>query len=274
VRIRAEGANVAVASTDPVIGSESALAAVADAKGWVAVDIQPFDFNVTLAVTASSTSDKTGEWMGALPVVPGAMRATLHGGRLLVTSPIPRRVGYLSLVTEGARIASARLEFRPGPRGRAVAFHELPQHVTVHKSLWAVVSAEPHLDAAATVGWPIMLPSRKGHTLQESYTVADRLLLDGRPLIRHLQQNQRRRAQWLAGLFCALAVLLVAVLTLSRARSAHHHLVRHLRAAGQSDADVVRVAGESRWLWVTALAIFLLALGYAIVALVAIARVG
>ena len=178
------------------------------------------------------------------------------------------------MVTEGARIASARLEFRPGPRGRAVAFHELPNHVTVHRSLWAVVSAEPHLDAAATVGWPIMLPSRMGHTLQESFTVADRLLLDGRPLIRHLQQNQRRRAQWLAGLFCALAVLLVAVLTLSRARSAHHHLVRHLRAAGQSDADVVRVAGERRWLWVTALAIFLLALGYAIVALVAIARVG
>lgn len=285
VELVVEGASLSHAETAPA-GRASApndpqgparapaarLDVTTDLEGSARVEVRPHEFAVALAVSASDSEGLKGRWYGTLPVVAGALHATRRGRKVTVTSPIPRPLAYASIVTEQARLLSAELDLLPAPRGRAKSELELPESVAELPELWAVVSGEPHMDAAGAVGWPIPPTSVIERGLSQTLTVKDQLLLDGRPLVRLRQESQRRRARWLAGFFCVLAVVVLAILTLSKTRSAERALVGHLRGAGQGDLDVARIAGTHHWLWVAVLAVFLMALGYAVVALVAIAR--
>ena len=125
------------------------------------------------------------------------------------------------------------------------------------------------------MGWPIAGPLKSANRRPlQSHAVADQLLLDGRSMVRQRQATQRRKARLIAGVFTAVAVGMIGLVTLLRVRDAQHRLENHLRTAGQSSEDVRRISRARRWVWTAASAVFLVALGYAIVALVAIARLG
>ena len=275
--VRLEPSGAAVARTDGTIRSRRprVVALATDPSGYGSVRILPRDFVPELRINAEDASGRKGEWSAALPVVAAALHAARRGSQLTVTSPIPRQWAFYSIVSDSGRLAAGRVRLAATEYGQAAGHTTLPEGCLREPRLWAVVSPEPHLDSAGTVGWPIAQPSPASqHEPQSSWTVADRMLLDGHALVSALHATQRRKARLLAGLFAAAAVGLMAMLAVHRIRSAQDRLESHLRRVGQGRTDVLRVSAGRRWVWAALAVVLLLALGYSIIALVAMARVG
>ncbi|MBN1606707.1 MAG: hypothetical protein JW940_08735, partial [Polyangiaceae bacterium] len=223
--------------------------------------------------TAHAGPDATGRWSGALPVVAGALDAERRGRELTVGSSIPREGAFFSIISDRGRWGGGALPLEPVPAGASVSI-PVPAIALGESRLWAVVAADPHLASSGALGWPIgSEPSALTDTPPLAMTVADQLLLDGRPLVRAREGARQRKARVLAGLFAAVAMALMAVLTLTQTTGARHKLEQHLAEAGQNADEVRRVTGTRHWIGISVLAVFLIALGYAIVALVAMARI-
>jgi hypothetical protein len=274
VEIAAEGADVSFGKPSGLGQAVDSLEAVADPDGRARVYLRPRGFDVALTVTAHRGQDATGKWSGALPVIAGALDAERRGRVLSVRSSIPREMAFFSIVSDRGRWGGGELRLQPTPEG-ATRSVPLPTIALGASELWAVVAADPHLSSSGAVGWPIgSEPSPLTDVPPLAMTVADQLLLDGRPLARAREEARQHKARVLAGLFAVVAVTLMAVLTLTQTTGARRRLEQHLASAGQSEEEVRRVTGTRRWIWVSVVAVFLIALGYAIVVLVAMARIG
>jgi hypothetical protein len=274
VEIASEGAEVSLARHPGLGQAVERLDVLADPDGWVRVFVRPRGFDVALTVTARRGQDATGTWSGVLPVVAGALDAERRGQRLTISSSIPRPSAFFSIVSERGRWGGGEVSLEPAAAG-SVANIPLPAIALGESRLWAVVAADPHLASSGAVGWPIgSEPSATTDAPPLAMTVADQLLLDGRPLVRSREAARQHKARVLAGFFATVAMTLMAVLVLTQTTGARHRLEHHLAEAGQSAEAVRRVTGSRRWIRVSVLAVFLIALGYAIVALVAMARIG
>ncbi|MCE7894372.1 MAG: hypothetical protein DYH12_32510, partial [Sorangiineae bacterium PRO1] len=128
-----------------------------DASGRTSVTLAPRTHLVSLTVKASNAAGAAGDFTGFVPVTAGALRATLQEGQLRVESPIERDVAYYSLISETERLSGGAVALSPDQRGASVGLVALPP--LPPGRLWAVVSGEPELDTASTVGWPIGAPS-------------------------------------------------------------------------------------------------------------------
>jgi hypothetical protein len=245
------------------------LALVTDARGRAEARVAPREHNVALRIRAKAADGRTGEWYSMPYVVPGALHAELVQGKLRILSPILRDVAFYALINENGRLAGGPVKLEPDGRGGAVALFEPPPLPA--GPLWAVVSAEPELDSGGTVGWPLR-PDPSGEP-RETLTIPDQLLLDTVPQGFARDSERRKRARWLAGVFTALSAALAWALLISRARAAQAALEQHFARAGEGLEGVERAAGRGLGLGLL-IAALCLGLGFTIVALVAIYRIG
>lgn len=273
IQTAAEGAELTLDDAVPAGHGVDTLDLVASEHGWARARLCPHGFDVTLTVRAKDGRD-AGKWSGSVPVVAGALEALRQADRLVVRSSIPRPAAFYSIISPRGRLGGGELRLAPS-RPEAVASVPIPAVALAEPELWAVVAAEPRLESSGAVGWPIPPePAARREPLPVAMTLADQLLLDGRPQVRAQDAAQARAARILAGVFAAVAVALMAVLTLVQTTGARRRLEEHLARAGQSDDQVRQVTGSRHWTWVSVLAVVVIALGYAIVALVAMARIG
>ncbi len=243
------------------------LLLISDPRGRAETRIAPREHTVAVRLVAKSGT-RRGELYALLPVVPGAFSAELSAGQLRIHAPIAKDDAFYALIDERQRLAGGRAELAPDGRGGAVALVPLPP--LPEGPLWAVVSGEAELDSAGTVGWPLRPDPREP---AQTLTIPDQLLLDTLPQGFARDVARRRRAQWLAGTFTVLSILLASALLASRARRAQAALEEHLARAGAGLEGVERAA--SRGLGLSLLIAGLcVALGFTIVALVALYRIG
>lgn len=237
-----------------------------DAQGRAVVGLTPKDFHVALRIAAVAADGGRGEWYSSVPVVAGALHARVTGRRALVSSAIPRERAYYALITERARVAGGALALTPTDSGGARGELALP--ALPPGPAWLELSSEPGLESLGAVGWPLEASSGEP---PRSRLVPDRLLLDGLVEASALDRARRRQAQVFAGLFSLGAVMLLGAGLTLRALRARARLDASLRGAGQSTQEVER-AMAGGFGATLAVAILCVALGFAVVALIAILR--
>jgi hypothetical protein len=243
----------------------SPASARTDTDGRARFRFAPEEHAVSATVTLSLGAEPVRVAFG-VPVVPGALRATRVDGQLLVESPIPREVAYYALVTEKARLGGGRLRLSPDARFGASARVPLPALPDV--PVYAVVSSERDLRSAAAVGWPLRIDPR-GPPLR-SFDAVDALLVDGRPRAMAREAARRTRVRWVTLLLCAVSFIAEIALLVRFTRDRDRDLVSSLERSGLDEEALARVApARSRYVGI---ALVTLAVGFLVVALVALLR--
>lgn len=239
-----------------------------DGSGRALAAVSPREHVASLRVVGEAPNGERGTWYATLPVLPGALHASLAGNRLRVASPIARDVAFFMLSDGRARLQSGSVVLEPDGRGGAVGSVTVP---SVGKSpLWAIVSSEAPLNSPGAVGWP--LRSDTAHEPPRTWTVADVLLVDG--LVQGFAQDERRKAhaRLLAGGFSAGAALLIILLMIGRVQHEDATLAAHLARMLPEDAASQQLVRPRR-AWALAVAAVCVLLGFFVVALVAVYRI-
>jgi len=185
-----------------------------DAHGRARVLVRPLEHAIRLQVTAHTRATPqgqpalVGQWTGALPVMAGALHASLDGARLLVRSPIASDLAFVSLVTERERLAGYLLALAPDGNGLASGSLELEPELLARLRegpTYAVVSSAYDKRSPSAVGWPLFAATL-GPSLLPAHTfdAPDQLLLDGSVLAlgreRELRLGRRRLGAYGLGL--------------------------------------------------------------------------
>jgi hypothetical protein len=238
-----------------------------DARGRARFTIIPDEHSLGVRAVVSEQNMR-GEVAFGLPVVPGALRARLLGGSLVVEAPVPRDVVYFALVTENQRLSGGRVTLSSDGRGDSSARVPLPT-LPISPS-HAVMATERDLRSAAAVGWPLVV--RPDGEPGRTFDAVDALLLDGRSRGAGRENARRSRVRWATAAFCAVAVLLELALLLFQARTRDRELDAHLAREGIAGEDLERLApARSRAL---VLAVAAVALGFLLLAIAAVVRLG
>jgi hypothetical protein len=210
------------------------LQRVSDARGLVRVTLRPAEHVVSLKVKAR-LGEQRGSWYSTLPVVPGAMHASLTGRTLALRSPVLREAAFFSVVDERRRLVGGHVALEADGRGGAAREVQLPPGLP--HQVWAVVSSEADMDAPAAVGWPLS-PEEPLST----FDAKDVLVLDGLPAAFERSRQTPRRARLLAGAFALLALGLAVVLLVRQVRAADAALAGHFKkTAPEADLERFRV---------------------------------
>jgi hypothetical protein len=261
------GARLELQPDGLVLASDSMTRPLTDAAGTVEIRIAPREHVTTLGITAVAPDGRSGRWFATVPVTAGALHAELVGQTLLIRAPAAQEEAFYALVHQNSRIRGGSVRLTPrahGGSGGSVDIGALTK-----RPLWAVVSSEPELDNRAAVGWP--LDKRGSEPFQLTFDARDHLLLDGRGLRESGERKRRTRAAALAALACFSGAGLVGIGLYWRVRRADTNLSEHLRRAGADPAAMSASKWRSRWT-VLLLAVFSIALGFAVVALIAVYR--
>jgi hypothetical protein len=223
---------------------------VTDAQGISGAWLRPLEHAVSVRVVVNDGT-REGSWYGALPIVPGALLASLEPDGISVRSPVARERAYLTLVTERERFLGASVPLTPDPDGGASGRLLLAPGLLARaraEPTWAVVSSELDKRSPGVVGWPL-LSERNDPSL--TFDVADRLLLDGREAalydVLRLRRGRRRVA--------ALALFGVGLVAIA----GFWFEVRGRRQT--PGGDDVPVLAPSRWIVGLALGCIVLGLG-------------
>jgi hypothetical protein len=239
--------------------------ATTDAAGRARFRFAPAEHVVSATATVARPPAPARVTFG-IPVVPGAMRALRRGRELVIESPVPREVAYFALVTENARLGGGRVKLSPDALLGASARVPLPE--LPDAPVYAVVASERDLRSAAAVGWPLTVdpagpPGR-------SFDAVDALLADGRPRAVARETARRARVRWVTVLLCAVSLLAEIALLVRLTRARERALVSSLERSGLDEESLERVAPPgSRYFGV---ALVTLAIGFLVVALVAVLR--
>jgi hypothetical protein len=273
-----EGLVVDVArSGAPVVGAALELTATGgrvtpragrtDSRGRARFSLAPEEHALGVRVVVSENESRSEVTFG-LAVVPGALRARLAGGALVVESPVPRETAYVALVTERSRLWGARVLFPGGGRGETSA--RIPLPLLPSPPAYAVVATASDLRSASAVGWP--LAARADGEPVTTFDASEALLLDGRPLGAARESARRARVRWATVAFCAVAVLLELALLLRYARARDRELDDHLEREGVLGDEARRLApARSAAILVAVAAV---ALGFLLLAIAAVLRLG
>ena len=267
VQVRRDGAPVAGATLELVVTGGRAVVreAVTDPRGRARFSLVPEEHTLGVRIAISERNTRSEIAFG-LPVVPGALRARLVGGGLVVEAPVPRDTAYFALVTEHERLSGGRIALAPNGSGDFVARVPIPALPVAPTH--AVVATERDLRSAAAVGWPLVV--RPEDDAQATFDAVDALLLDGRSLGAARESGRRARVRWATVAFCAIAVLLELVLFVAQARARDRELDAHLEREGVLGDEAARLAPmRSSAIFV---AIAAVALGFLLLALAAVLK--
>lgn len=237
-------------------------------KGRCISTVQPLEHVVDIEVRASLADGRSGIARGVLPVQAGAFNIELSGDELRVQAPVQRERAYLALVSLRERVWGTGLDLRPDARGGSVGTVRLPP--LGGQQAWLVASSQIGLSSPARVGFPLHVPEG---SWASTFTVSDQLLLDGTQagLSRNLRRT--RRIQALTVSIVLLALTLTVLLLLDRVRTAERRLTRHLSASGMPLKRQEALMSDNAWFRV-GIAVALITLGFLIVALVSMLRLG
>jgi hypothetical protein len=241
-----------------------------NADGFAKIVVAPLEHATALRVAAQHQG-KQGEWYATVPVIPGAFFATLQGARLRIESPVVRDVAFYVVLNQRARLAGGPVALAPDGRGGAMALVDLP--ALPDGPIWAAISSEPELASPTTVGWPLRVPNEPHGRPATTLEVADRLLLEGLARGERVESERRKSARLIAGGYTLLALLVASLIVIVRARSAEARLRRHLADVGTDQDTRDRIAQRRPLLWIV-IAVLCIALGFAVIALVALYRLG
>jgi hypothetical protein len=243
--------------------------AMTDAYGRALIRVTPREHVVSLRVNAVLEGAK-GSWFARLPIIPGALSARRTNDSLEIVSPIPRDVAYWSLIAHDRAIGRGSVILTSTPDGYAKASVPLPPGMVAES--WAIVSGEPELDSSSTVGWPLA-PPVAGAEPQRARVVVDPLLIDGTFRAEALDGQRRSRARWLAGGVTLVAILLASILLSLESRRSRTVLEAHLEESLLEEGAGERIGDKNgRW-WTLLVALLCVALGFLVVALVALHRI-
>jgi hypothetical protein len=241
-------------------------------NGRVTLPVAPKDSVASLRVIATRPDGSRGEWYAMIPVAVGALHADVVGGALSVEAAVPIERAYWALESEREKLAGGIVALAPNARGGATASVSLP--ALPKAPLWAVVSREPELDSASTVGYPIGAPGADPLTAEPpvARAVPDHLLLDGLVFGERAEAARRREARNLAIGFSALALVLAALLLVRESWRSAARLEQHLRDVGAEAQEVRSITPRTQRFVTLAVALVCVAMGFAVVALVAMYR--
>jgi hypothetical protein len=267
-----EGARLSLAPEGMmVVPSRARAERVTDGRGRAEVLVEPREHVIALGVKVEARDRRSGEFYSTLPVVAGALHASLGGHRLRVASSIPLDRAYYAIVTERMRGPGGALGLTPDGRGGSVGLVDLPE--LPREPWWAVVSTDADLDSPATVGWP--LGEAPGTAAREplAWSVPDRLLWDGLVTAERAESRRRGKIAALTAGFVSISALLSVLLVVQRARAARKELERHL---GEQDPERARAVLPSRagFVFAVAVAVLCVTLGFLLLALLGVLRVG
>ena len=238
--------------------------ATTDARGRARFALTPEEHALGVRVLVSE-AERRSEVTFGLSVAPGALRARLVGGALVVEAPVPRETAYFAVVTERERLFGGRITFANGETSARIPLPALPSPPG-----YAVVATASDLRSAAAVGWP--LAARADGEPQTTFDAVDALLLDGRALGQGRESARRARVRWATVAFCAIAVLLEIALLLRYARVRDRALDIHLEREGLVGDDARRLApARSAAILVAVAAV---ALGFLLLAIAAVLKLG
>jgi hypothetical protein len=238
-------------SDDP----ETSQTLVSSDRGEVSFGVTPRMHTVAVDVEVTALA-RTAAWHGILPVVPGAIwlhPSSYAQGGILIYTPVPREVAYLTISTPSARLWGGVIPLHSGDsRGFSSGGIAWPDIVRVpetgtHEPVWITLSSDPQQTSAGTVGWPV---SRASWPVMPTVILDERpfrdlLLLDGMPAAEKRDQARRHRARTLSAVALGAAAVLEGVLL------AHGAQARGVRA----------------WAW-TAIAIATVTLAFAAIGVV------
>jgi hypothetical protein len=244
---------------------------VTEQRGRAEIIVEPRDQIVALGARVEARDGRHGECYSTLPVVAGALGASLQGRALRVASSIPLGRAYFALITEGSRGPGGGIALSADGRGGAVGLVELPE--LPREPWWAVVSTDADLDSPSTVGWPLGVPSEVLGRDPRAWSAPDQLLLDGLVVAERIEARRRRRIAWLTASFVGVSALLSVVLVARRARAAQATIERHLAAQDPGVAPAV-LPSRARSAAGIAAAVLSLALGFLLLALLGALRIG
>ena len=244
---------------------------VTDARGRAEVVVEPREHVIALGLKAEAPGGRTGEFYSTLPVVAGALEASLAGHRLRVASSIPLDRAYYAILTERARGPGGGLGLTPDGRGGSVGLVELPE--LPREPWWAVVSTDADLDSPATVGWPLGEAPRMAAREPLAWSVPDRLLWDGLATAERAESRRRSKIALLTMGFIGVSALLSVLLVVRRARAARHALEKHL---GEQDPERMLniLPSRARFAFAVAVAALCVTLGFLLLALLGALRLG
>lgn len=242
---------------------------VTDVMGRAVVRVTPREHVVSLRVNATLGEEK-GSWFGRLPIVPGAISVRLEEKGLSIVSPIPRDIAYYSVIAADRTLTRGSVVLQATPNGLASAHVPLPERPA--EQLWAIASGEPELDSSSTVGWPLR-PAPSGGEPARTRVVVDPLLVDGIFRAEAIDGERRTKARWIAGGVTLIAVILASILFSYEGRRSRVVLEAHLEDSMLEDGASERISDRPARFWGLLIAILCVALGFLVVALVALHRI-
>ncbi|MEI9947482.1 MAG: hypothetical protein WDO74_00470 [Pseudomonadota bacterium] len=265
--IRVERAGLAVAGASLRVSAEGARLSGAEqlstnTHGRARVFFEPYELNPTLRVEARTEDGQSGLIDTGIAVVAGGFQALPAGDGLRIESAVPRTEAFFSLVSERQRLAGGVIALSPNGRGGSLGTIQLP---VFQPPAWLVVSSEVDQNSAAAIGWPLDSSPEP----QQTFDVADVLLLDGLPAAFAREQARRSRVRWLTAAFIGLAFALSVVLLVLRVRAADRHISEHLRAGLEQDL-AARIA--PRRMLPLLVALLAIALGFVALGLIVLSR--
>jgi hypothetical protein len=240
-----------------------------DAMGRAFVRVTPREHVVSLRVNATLGEEK-GSWFGRLPIIPGAFSVRLEENGLSIVSPIPRDIAYYAVITRDRTLTRGSVVLQPTPNGLASAHVPLPERPA--EPLWAIASGEPELDSSSTVGWPLQAVPPGAEPARSRVTV-DPLLVDGIYRAEVIDGKRRSQARWIAGGVTLIAVILASLLFSYVGRRSRVVLEAHLAESMLEDGASERISDRPGRFWGVVIAILCVALGFLVVALVALHRI-
>lgn len=224
---------------------QGAARSTTDDQGRVAVALRAMSHHISVQIQFLDAIEGAYGQQFDLPVVAGAMHASLEGLVLTVQAPVPREVAYVNVVNARRTLWVGTVPLRPTPVGGtgSVTLPALPG------PLWALTSSEFDLQSMALVGWPVGEP-RGRSTLERR----DRLVLDGFATARAEETARQSRVRNMS-LIVALLATFVEVLLFLAYVSAQNGLSSH------QPAELSAFVGKANW--ATAVAVVLLVVGFA-----------
>jgi hypothetical protein len=190
-------------------------------NGLLTVQFTPLEHVVTLQVKATAGAD-TGSLSATVPVAAGALMVRRVDQGLVVSSPVPRDVAYLALLSEKGRVRGFRVPLHPtaeGAESDVVALGVVPEG-----QLWARAASDPFASGTSAVGWPLFDSVDPPAT---TFDVRDVTLFDSSAAATARERARRRRVLgWalvvgLTGALASIANVLLAARRSGRTLEAH-----------------------------------------------------
>jgi hypothetical protein len=214
-----------------------------DAQGRARVAVIPRAHTIELTATAhdagGALAGAEGRWVGALPVVPGALWLSPSNDTLTIRSPSPRARAYVSIEGPEGRMGGLIVPLAPDAEGFAsasLANEDVPGLAGRDPSerRFVVLAGDPGQRGSGTVAWPLA-PDADRVTPPPLDVV-----LDGLPAAERREAERAAKARFAGALVIGAAALVEALLLVLRTRRAQRKLEAHLAAAtaGASESEV------------------------------------